>query len=66
MTLERAAGLKAADRNGASDPYCKLSLCGQSHKSATVKRSLNPRWDQQFQFKGELRELCDEPLRLQA
>ena len=66
VTLERAAGLKAADRNGYSDPYCKLTLCGQKHKSATIKRTVNPRWAQDFNFNGELHDLCDEPLQLQV
>ena len=66
VTLERAAGLKAADRNGFSDPYCKLTLCGVQHKSKTVKRSLNPRWDQEFRFEGELRNMCDEPIQLRV
>ena len=66
VRLERAAGLKAMDRNGKSDPYVKLSLCGKTHKSKVVKENLNPHWDQQFTFAGELREIVAEPLHLRV
>ena len=54
------------DRNGYSDPYVKLSLCGKTHKSSTIKKTLNPRWNESFDFKGSLRQLTSEPLRLEC
>ena len=62
--LSHAVGLKAMDRNGFSDPYVKLSLKGQQHKSKTIKKTLDPKWDEGFEFKGELRELISDPLQL--
>ncbi|KAL1508137.1 hypothetical protein AB1Y20_007724 [Prymnesium parvum] len=64
--LSHATDLKAKDRNGFSDPYVKLTLCGTTHKSKTIKKTLNPRWDEDFEFKGTLRELISEPLQLNA
>ena len=43
VTLERARGLRAADRNGLSDPYARLTIGGQKRRSRTVKRSLETR-----------------------
>lgn len=62
--LQRASDLKAADRNGYSDPYVKLSLAGQSHKSKTIKKTLNPQWNETFEFSGVLRDLLAEALQL--
>ena len=62
--LQQGTGLKAADRNGFSDPYVKLSLAGQQHKSKTIKKTLNPKWDEYFEFKGVLRDLLAESLQL--
>ena len=62
--LQHASGLKSADRNGLSDPYAKLSLAGQQHKSKTVKRTLSPTWDETVEFKGVRCELLSEALQL--
>ena len=51
VKLSYAVGLKSADSNGYSDPYVKLSLGKQTFKSSTVKKSLNPRWDELFSFR---------------
>jgi hypothetical protein len=62
VRLERGNGLKAMDSNGSSDPYVKLSLGGAMHRSRTIRRTLNPYFDQIFQFHGTLGELLEEPL----
>ena len=62
--LRHATGLKSADRNGLSDPYAKLSLAGQQHRSKTLKKTLSPTWDESFEFKGVLRALLSEALQL--
>ena len=46
--LLRANGLKAMDRNGKSDPYVKLELAGQKHRSKVKQRTLNPEWNEKF------------------
>ena len=40
--LQSARGLKAMDSNGKSDPYVKLELAGQKHRSKVKQRTLNP------------------------
>ena len=56
-----ATGLKSADLNGKSDPYVRLTLAGQQAKSKTIMKSLDPQWDETFEFvgvRGELVILC--------
>ena len=64
VKLRKASGLKPMDRNGFSDPYAKLALCGVVHKSSTIKRTLDPVWDETFSFHGVLRNLLSEPMQL--
>jgi len=51
ITVIQAKGLPAADRNGFSDPYVVLQLGKVKHKTAVVKKNLNPVWRQTFEFK---------------
>ena len=48
--LSHATDLKSMDSNGFSDPYVKLTLKGTTHKSKTMKKTLNPKWDEGFEF----------------
>ena len=52
-----ATGLKSADLNGKSDPYVRLTLAGQQAKSKTIMKSLDPQWDETFEFVGVRGEL---------
>tara|TARA_B100000795_G_scaffold68843_1_gene47855 strand:- start:294 stop:497 length:204 start_codon:yes stop_codon:yes gene_type:complete len=52
-----ATGLKSADRNGKSDPFVKLMLAGQRAKSKTIMETLDPQWDEHFEFMGIRGEL---------
>ena len=59
-----ATGLKSADLNGKSDPYVRLTLAGQQAKSKTIMKSLDPQWDETFEFvgvRGELVIVCASP-----
>ncbi|PKU69690.1 C2 and GRAM domain-containing protein At1g03370 isoform X2 [Dendrobium catenatum] len=52
-----ARGLPAMDLNGLSDPYVRLQLGKQRAKTKVVKKSLNPFWDEEFNFRvGDLKE----------
>ena len=64
--LSHATGLKPMDSNGFTDPYVKLSLGGTTHKSKTIKKTVNPRWDESFTFTGVLNELVAESLQIRA
>ena len=66
MTLQRGSGLLAADANGLSDPYVKLSLRGERRKSRVVRRSLEPVWEQTFEWSGPRAELLHAPLSLEV
>lgn len=57
MRVMEARGLPAMDLNGLSDPYVRLQLGKQRAKTKVVKKSLNPSWDEEFNFRvGDLRE----------
>ena len=50
-----------------SDPYVKLSMgkglmSKQKKTSKTISKTLNPTWDEAFEFRGVLRELLATPL----
>ena len=66
VQLKSAAGLKAADLNGKSDPYAVLTLCGKQHKSATVSKTLTPTWNETFEWEGTLGDLTSESLRVEV
>ena len=47
-----ATDLLAADSNGLSDPYCKLTWLGQKGRTKIVPKTLSPEWDESFIFTG--------------
>ena len=57
----------AADRNGYSDPYVKLSVGGGEKKtSRVVDQSLDPVWNQEFEFEGTLGHFASHALKLEV
>lgn len=42
VTVKRALCLKNVEVIGKSDPYCKLQLCGQEHRTVVKKNTLDP------------------------
>ena len=35
-----------------SDPYCTLGLHETEHRGATCRKTLNPTWEEEFEFRG--------------
>ena len=66
VRLLRGEGLMAADKDGKSDPFVKLALGGQAFTSKTIKKTLNPRWNEVFEFEGVRAELASKPLELKV
>ena len=64
--LDKGVDLKSMDSNGKSDPYVKLTINGKEKKSKTIKKTLNPVWDESFQWSGVLRDLIAAPMSLVA
>ena len=64
VKLSYAVGLKSMDSNGYSDPYVKLKLGKETKKSTIVKKSLNPRWDEMFDFRGTYQEMVNSVLQV--
>lgn len=46
----QASGLRAADLGGTSDPLCKVFLGPQQACTRTLKKVLNPAWNETFVF----------------
>ncbi|KAG5536178.1 hypothetical protein RHGRI_023835 [Rhododendron griersonianum] len=59
LTLIEARDLVAADIRGTSDPYVKLQHGNTKRRTKVMYKTLNPRWDQTFEFPddGSLLEL---------
>ncbi len=60
----RGEKLLAADSNGTSDPWVNLRLGTHERKSRVVPNTLDPVWDESFDFKGSLHELTASALQL--
>ncbi|KAL6041498.1 FerI, variant 2 [Balamuthia mandrillaris] len=50
VTIVEARNLIAGDSNGLSDPYACLSVGKTKFKTKTIKKTLNPRWEESFFF----------------
>jgi len=67
VQLSHAVGLKSMDSNGYSDPYFKVTVGKETQKSAKIRKTLNPRWENEvFRFKGDLRTLIATPIKVQG
>ena len=62
--LLRGEGLKAADKNGMSDPFVKLSLGKKTFTSEKIMKTLEPRWDSKFEFQTTQDVVASSPLKL--
>ena len=51
VNIIRARGLKAMDSGGTSDPYVVVQFAGQSQKTWPKIKTLNPEWNEKFEFK---------------
>ena len=50
MTVNKAEHLPAMDLTGLSDPFCKLVYGGRTQKTDVVRESLDPEWNESFDF----------------
>lgn len=65
VTIMSGADMLPCDSNGLSDPFAVLTLGSQKgvkHKTKVQKRTINPVWDQAFEWQGKTATLCSEPL----
>ena len=65
VLVHRAEGLRGADLGGrSSDPYVVAKIGAQELRTRTIKRSLNPDWEQTLEFRGNLGEFLTLNLEL--
>ncbi|GBG24408.1 Synaptotagmin-1 [Hondaea fermentalgiana] len=50
LKVIRAKGLRSADKNGLSDPFCKVQLLRERHRTRKIRKSLEPEWNETFSF----------------
>ena len=66
IVLEKGRGLPSADSNGLSDPYCILTCGGQKFTSKTMWKTLDPEWNQTFDFKGVLSDFLSSGIKIKV
>ena len=49
-----------------SDPYCTLGLHETEHRGATCRRTLNPTWEEEFEFRGTEDDLVRVKVRVRV
>ncbi|CAO2602228.1 Fer-1-like protein 6, partial [Lemmus lemmus] len=64
--MYQARGLIAADSNGLSDPFAKVTFLSQCQTTKVISQSLSPTWNQMLLFNelvlhGDERELAESP-----
>ena len=64
LMLRRGTGLKAADLNGKSDPYCIAQGGGQEAKSRAVMENLDPVWNEVLELRGVLSDFQSSGLQV--
>ena len=50
VVIVEARGLMAMDGGKTSDPYCKVKLGQEKHKTKTINGTVNPNWRKAFDF----------------
>jgi len=51
ITIVEGKDLMAMDDNGFSDPYARVFINGEKHKTKKKERTLNPKWKERFDFR---------------
>ena len=64
--ITSAAGLIAADKGGTSDPFAKLKMNGHEYHTATLHKTINPVWGQEFAWRGKRTTMLADPLHIKV
>jgi hypothetical protein len=54
LTVVKACDLPAADRGGTSDPFVQIKLAKHKVRTKTIKKTLNPEWNENYEMKDLL------------
>ena len=64
VLLRRAYTIKAANRHGSSNPFVVVHCGGTHAASRVINHSLDPAWNQEFNFEGSLEAFVESGLEL--
>lgn len=64
--IHSASDLRAADSNGLSDPFVRVTAGRKRLKTRVLNRTLNPVWDQRLEFFGALEAFLLKPVVLRV
>ena len=66
LTVKAGYNLLAADRGGTSDPYVIWQMKDESKTTKTIRKTINPVWEETFEVDGEVREFLAKPIRFEV
>ncbi|KAA6394278.1 MAG: hypothetical protein EZS28_010197, partial [Streblomastix strix] len=66
ITLQKLTNITASDINGKSDPYVIFKLGDQEYKSKTISNSLNPEYNESFEFRYDPDATTEKQLRIEV
>jgi len=66
ILMKKGVSLLAADLNGKSDPYVIMRCGGQEKKTKVIHKTLNPEWNESFEFVGTLPQFLGTGLLLKC
>ncbi|KAJ6241700.1 camp-binding protein [Anaeramoeba flamelloides] len=65
IKIVKATGLPAMDKSGTSDPFCSFAFANQKKKTKTIKKTLDPEWNETFKFNRVTQYHLNTPLKIE-
>ena len=62
LHVSHGTGLLPMDDNGLSDPYARITVGSTELSTRLIKKTLEPKWAEDFDFRGRLRALLSTKL----
>jgi Ca2+-dependent lipid-binding protein len=58
VSINKAEHLPGMDLSGLSDPFVKLHYDGKMQKTNVIRESLDPEWNESFDFEYKVKKEC--------